>query len=227
MARTEPIRTLHLRSHYVTSLDHPWQVDEMPPSTRRPTPRTVLPSLQGARGEDRRAARCRPDSPHGLPSARVESMGVGRRDAQDLFLVRPHLSPRVRGGGKIKALIFRSMIPGRRKVERRTISPISGALAVLPSWREYEFRGPSGDRRTMISTESSYVGAQLDEHHAPETNGRMSVCRRCGALTDAPGLHHVPHDRRLGRSNDWLIAQSQLEQIGREGSYGRSESKDR
>ena len=74
---------------------------------------------------------------------------------------------------------------------------------------------PAMDGRIMISTESSDVGAQLDAHHVPETNGRMSVCRRCGALTDGPGLHHVPHERRLGRSNDWLIAQSRLELINR------------
>jgi hypothetical protein len=66
----------------------------------------------------------------------------------------------------------------------------------------------------MISAERSHVGAQLDAHHAPETNGRMSVCRRCGALTDSPaGLHHVPHTSQVDRSNQWLTAQSRLLQI--------------
>jgi hypothetical protein len=70
------------------------------------------------------------------------------------------------------------------------------------------------DRRIMASAESSLVGAQLDEHHAPETNGRMSVCRRCGALTDSPvGLKHVPHPSQVARSREWLIAQSRLLQI--------------
>jgi hypothetical protein len=70
------------------------------------------------------------------------------------------------------------------------------------------------DRRIMISAESSHVGAQLDEHHAPETNGRMSVCRRCGALTDSPvGLQHLPHATQVERANQWLTAQSRLREI--------------
>jgi hypothetical protein len=66
----------------------------------------------------------------------------------------------------------------------------------------------------MISAESPHVGLQLDEHHAPETNGRMSVCRKCGALTDSPaGLHHTPHASQMNRSSQWLTAQSRLLQI--------------
>jgi hypothetical protein len=68
----------------------------------------------------------------------------------------------------------------------------------------------------MASAESSLVGAQLDEHHAPETNGRMSVCRKCGALTDSPvGLQHAPHASQVSRSTEWLTAQSRLLQIAR------------
>jgi hypothetical protein len=68
----------------------------------------------------------------------------------------------------------------------------------------------------MISAESSHVGAQLDAHHAPETNGRMSVCRRCGALTDSPvGLQHTPHPSQTARATQWLTAQSRLLQIDR------------
>ena len=68
----------------------------------------------------------------------------------------------------------------------------------------------------MISAESSQLGQQLDQHHAPETNGRMSVCRRCGALTDSPlGLRHVPHPSQVDRSTQWLTAQSRLLQIDR------------
>jgi hypothetical protein len=68
----------------------------------------------------------------------------------------------------------------------------------------------------MASAESSIVGAQLDEHHAPETNGRMSVCRKCGALTDSPvGLQHTPHPSQVGRASEWLTAQSRLLQIDR------------
>ena len=59
-----------------------------------------------------------------------------------------------------------------------------------------------------------HVGSQLDEHHAPETNGRMSVCRRCGAQTDNPaGLHHIPAERQLERSNEWLVAQARARHI--------------
>jgi hypothetical protein len=60
----------------------------------------------------------------------------------------------------------------------------------------------------------SDVGAQLDEHHLPETNGRMSVCRRCGAQTDSPtGVHHQVSEGRALRSSEWLIAQARLRDI--------------
>ena len=50
----------------------------------------------------------------------------------------------------------------------------------------------------MASTQATHIGTQLDEHHSPETNGRMSVCRRCGAQTDDPmGLHHSPFEGQL------------------------------
>jgi hypothetical protein len=66
----------------------------------------------------------------------------------------------------------------------------------------------------VISAESSDVGLQLDEHHLPETNGRISICRRCGARTDNPiGLHHAPPESQLQRSGDWLIAQLRRQEI--------------
>jgi hypothetical protein len=65
----------------------------------------------------------------------------------------------------------------------------------------------------MASSESLDLAAQLDEHHAPETNGRIPVCRRCGARTDSPpGLRHVLQGGREKRSSDWL-AQSRLRDI--------------
>jgi hypothetical protein len=68
----------------------------------------------------------------------------------------------------------------------------------------------------MTSTEASHVGSQLDEHHTPETNGRMSVCRRCGGRTDdAAGMHHLPVERHLARATQWLAAQSRLVDIER------------
>jgi len=53
----------------------------------------------------------------------------------------------------------------------------------------------------------SLVGAQLDGDHLPETNGRMSVCRRCGAATDAAGAHHAPNEHQAARSTNWLMAE--------------------
>jgi len=60
----------------------------------------------------------------------------------------------------------------------------------------------------------STVGARLDEHHAPETNGRMPVCRRCGTQTESPeGRQHVPSERQLTRSSEWLEKQSRASRI--------------
>jgi hypothetical protein len=77
--------------------------------------------------------------------------------------------------------------------------------------------GPSGvrgDRSIMDSNESSSLGSQLDQHHAPETNGRMKVCRRCGAQTDdTAGHHHRPGDAQLIRSGEWLVSQARQSQI--------------
>ena len=45
----------------------------------------------------------------------------------------------------------------------------------------------------MISEQASNLGSRLDDDHLPETNGRMAVCRRCGAHTETPeGLKHAP-----------------------------------
>ena len=60
----------------------------------------------------------------------------------------------------------------------------------------------------MVSPEARQLGSRLDEHHAPETNGRMSVCRRCGAQTDGPKGLHIPDERQLARAMRWLDAQS-------------------
>jgi hypothetical protein len=66
------------------------------------------------------------------------------------------------------------------------------------------------------SPEAALVGTRLDEHHAPETNGRMAVCRRCGSQTDnLQGKRHVPNERQLVRSNEWLDAQARAGRIDR------------
>jgi hypothetical protein len=63
----------------------------------------------------------------------------------------------------------------------------------------------------VISPDASQVGAQLDKHHAPETNGRMAVCRRCGATTDtSEGRQHLPGEGRLARLTEWLDAQERM-----------------
>jgi len=67
----------------------------------------------------------------------------------------------------------------------------------------------------MDSTETSSVGSQLDGHHAPETNGRMAICRKCGARTDGPGGRHQPAEHQLVRSGEWLTAQARLSHIER------------
>jgi hypothetical protein len=75
----------------------------------------------------------------------------------------------------------------------------------------------------MASPEALQLGARLDEHHLPETNGRIAVCRRCGGRTDSPlGRKHVPDERQLARTNAWLDAQSRISRIGQvNGSTGR------
>jgi hypothetical protein len=66
----------------------------------------------------------------------------------------------------------------------------------------------------MTPSEALRVAVQLDENHAPETNGRIAVCRRCGARTDGPtGSHHVLQEGREHRSVEWLSAQSRLRDI--------------
>ena len=67
----------------------------------------------------------------------------------------------------------------------------------------------------MVSPQALQLGSRLDEDHAPETNGRMSVCRRCGAQTDGPEGPHLPNERKLERALQWLDAQSRSSGIDR------------
>jgi hypothetical protein len=61
-----------------------------------------------------------------------------------------------------------------------------------------------------------HTGGQLDQNHTPETNGRMSVCRRCGSMTDgADGAHHMPSERQIARIREWLVADSRKLDIKR------------
>jgi hypothetical protein len=75
----------------------------------------------------------------------------------------------------------------------------------------------------MAPPDSPDMGVRLDEHHPPETNGRMSVCRRCGFRTDGPeGRHHYPSGRQLDPSEGWLAAQGHLTSIEDARSRARS-----
>jgi hypothetical protein len=72
------------------------------------------------------------------------------------------------------------------------------------------------EEMAVVASQVSLLGARLDEDHLPETNGRMAVCRRCGAQTDSPlGRQHVPHEKRLVRAQQWLDAQMRTRQIDR------------
>jgi hypothetical protein len=62
----------------------------------------------------------------------------------------------------------------------------------------------------MASPEALQLGARLDEHHLPETNGRMAVCRRCGAVTDGPKGKHAPRERQLAQTRQWLDTQARI-----------------
>jgi hypothetical protein len=67
---------------------------------------------------------------------------------------------------------------------------------------------------TMASLDASTLGGQLDKDHLPETNGRMSICRRCGATTDGPMGHcHLPSERQAARARRWLDEQARLHRV--------------
>ena len=65
----------------------------------------------------------------------------------------------------------------------------------------------------MASPEARQLGTRLDEHHLPETNGRMAVCRRCGAFTDGPDGQHAPRERQLAGITQWLETQARISRL--------------
>jgi hypothetical protein len=68
----------------------------------------------------------------------------------------------------------------------------------------------------MAPQGETHTGGQLDEDHAPETNGRMAICRRCGSRTDGPvGGHHLPSDGQMVRIREWLAAEARRAGIRR------------
>jgi hypothetical protein len=62
----------------------------------------------------------------------------------------------------------------------------------------------------MSTPDVALLAGRLDDHHAPETNGRMAICRRCGAVTDGPAGGHQPNKRQLDQLSAWLEGQSRI-----------------
>ena len=55
---------------------------------------------------------------------------------------------------------------------------------------------------------------KLDEDHAPETNGRMAVCRRCGFRTVATaGESHAPTEANRTKATQWLDGRALAERV--------------
>jgi hypothetical protein len=57
----------------------------------------------------------------------------------------------------------------------------------------------------LMVDELKQLSERLDQDHAPETNGRMAVCRRCGFRAESKtGEHHVLVDGQQTRVQSWL-----------------------
>jgi hypothetical protein len=65
------------------------------------------------------------------------------------------------------------------------------------------------------SPESIAAGNRLDADHAPETNGWMAVCRRCGIRTDGPLGGHAPYPAQISQADRWLDGQAMNSSIAR------------
>jgi hypothetical protein len=60
----------------------------------------------------------------------------------------------------------------------------------------------------MAPSDTSQVSLLLDEDHAPETNGRMPVCRRCGFRTEEASNRHAATDEHQAKAGRWLDNQA-------------------
>ncbi|HEX3795338.1 MAG TPA: hypothetical protein VG226_07645 [Acidimicrobiales bacterium] len=60
----------------------------------------------------------------------------------------------------------------------------------------------------MAPSNASQVSIQLDEDHAPETNGRMPICRRCGFRTEENRSRHAATDEHQAKAGRWLDSQA-------------------
>jgi len=61
--------------------------------------------------------------------------------------------------------------------------------------------------------EAIRASEELDAHHAPETNGQMNVCRRCGLRTVGPDGSHVLQYSQIVQANNWLRKQTVISKI--------------
>jgi hypothetical protein len=124
--------------------------------------------------------------------------------------------PRNRGCGKRSATATATAMTGPKTAFSAAFSVCARREVGSNAWGPLRpgCFGPTvgTDGRKMTSQEASLLGALLDRHHSPETNGRMAICRRCGSQTNGPdGRQHVPDERRLARANDWLDMQTRID----------------
>jgi hypothetical protein len=67
----------------------------------------------------------------------------------------------------------------------------------------------------MAPSDPSSLSFQLDRDHAPETNGRMPVCRRCGFRTEETGTRHAATDGHQAKASRWLDGQALASRVAR------------
>jgi hypothetical protein len=60
----------------------------------------------------------------------------------------------------------------------------------------------------MAPSDVSKLSTQLDQDHAPETNGRMTVCRRCGVRTEETSSRHEATEELQVKAGRWLDSQA-------------------
>jgi hypothetical protein len=71
-------------------------------------------------------------------------------------------------------------------------------------------------RRHLVVASDAPIGTRLDEDHAPETNGRMAICRRCGFRTaGVTSDRHAPPDTQEGKANRWLDTQAHARRVAK------------
>jgi hypothetical protein len=80
---------------------------------------------------------------------------------------------------------------------------------------EHDALGSIGVPSVNEITDPKGVGARLDANHAPETNGWMAVCRKCGIRTEGPQGGHTPHPLQLAAAESWLEQDSLGSSIAR------------